>query len=119
MKNNKIGVKQEEKKNLLYNTYINYDKNIRLHIKPFIGSYRLRALEPDVIQKWIDDIKLKGLAITTTKNILACLSCAMNYAVMPLRYIKYNPCEISCQHNAGSFAGISYLKFLSWASRSF
>ena len=81
------------KKNLAHNTYLDYESVVRLHLKPAMGQYRLSALDTDVIQKWIDDVKLKGYASNTTKNMLACLSGALEYAVMPLRYIKDNPCR--------------------------
>lgn len=81
------------KKNLSHRTYLDYESKARIHIKPSIGHYRLCSIEADVIQNWIDDIKLKGYSISMVKNILACLSGALNYAVMPLRYIKSNPCN--------------------------
>ena len=80
------------KKNLSHNTYVNYESNVRIHIKPALGKYYLSSVESDVIQKWIDNIKLKGYAISMVKNIFDCLSGALEYAVLPLKYIKYNPC---------------------------
>lgn len=80
------------KKNCSYNTYNDYESKIRLHIKPSLGHYRLSSLEPDIIQKWIDDKKLTGLSKSMTKNILICLSGALRYAVIPCKYIKDNPC---------------------------
>lgn len=79
------------KKNCSYNTYNDYESKIRLHIKPSLGHYRLSSLEPDIIQKWIDDKKLTGLSKSMTKNILICLSGALRYAVIPCKYIKDNP----------------------------
>lgn len=81
------------KKNLAHNTYLDYERLARIHIKPYLGSYRLSSIEPDAIQSWIDLIKCKGYSNSMVKNTLACLSGALNYAVMPLKYIKYNPCE--------------------------
>lgn len=81
------------KKNLAHNTYLNYERIVRIQIKPYIGNYRLSAIEPDTVQAWIDTIKCNGYSISMVKNTLACLSGALNYAVMPLKYIKYNPCE--------------------------
>lgn len=81
------------KKNLAHNTYLGYENIVRSHLKPFMGQYRLSALEADIIQKWVDDIKLEGFAINTIKNMLACLSGALEYAVVPMRYIKDNPCR--------------------------
>ena len=36
-------------------TINNYEKKIRLHIKPIIGKYRLAALSPEALQKLIND----------------------------------------------------------------
>lgn len=81
------------KKNLSYNTYCDYESKVRIHIKPTLGMYRLCSIEPDVIQQWIDNIKIKGYSVSMVKNLLTCLSGAFNYAIMPLKYITYNPCQ--------------------------
>lgn len=81
------------KKNLAHNTYLDYESKTRLHIKPALGKYRLSAIDPDIIQSWADNIKCKGYSASMTKNLVACLSGALNYAVRPLKYIKYNPCD--------------------------
>lgn len=77
-----------------HNTQISYERHIRLHIKPYLGQYRLSALEPDTIQDWVDDIlcEKKKLARQSVANILAVLSGSLNYAVQPCKYIKHNPC---------------------------
>ena len=80
------------KKNMAHNTYLDYEAKVRIHIKPSLGSYRLASLAPDVIQNWIESTKDKGLAKSSVKNILACLSGAMNYAVLPCKYLAQNPC---------------------------
>lgn len=82
------------KKHLSYYTQRDYESKIRIHMKPGLGKYRLASLEPDVIQRWVDDLKMqKGLSRSMISNSLACLSGALNYAVQPCRYIKYNPCS--------------------------
>lgn len=79
------------KKHLSYNTQRDYESKIRIHIKPVLGKYRLASLEPDIIQLWVDDLKVKkGLSKSMIKNSLTCLSGALNYAVQPC---KYNPCD--------------------------
>jgi len=77
---------------MVYNTQQDYERKIRIHIKPALGHYRLAAIEPDAIQRWIDDKKMQGYAQSMIKNILCCLSGALNYAVYPCQYIKFNPC---------------------------
>lgn len=79
--------------NLKYNTQSNYECLISNHIKPVLGVYRLISLEPDVIQKWIDTLKIKGYSRSMVKNTLTCLSGALSYAVYPCRYISFNPCD--------------------------
>lgn len=80
-------------KNLVYNTYLDYESKVRIHIKPKLGMYKLASIEPDIIQKWIDDKKGEGYTKNMIKNILCCLSGAMSYAVIPCKYIKSNPCN--------------------------
>lgn len=77
-----------------YNTYRDYETKIRIHIKPAFGQYRLSSFQyaPDVIQDWIYDLKKKGLSKSMIKNTLTCLQGALNYAILPLKYIQANPC---------------------------
>jgi len=37
-------------------------------------------------------MKLKGFSKSMIKNTLTCLQGAMNYAILPLKYITANPC---------------------------
>lgn len=77
-----------------YNTYRDYESKIRIHLKPAFGIYRLSSFQysPDVIQKWVDDMKIKGFSKSMIKNTLTCLAGALNYAILPLNYILSNPC---------------------------
>lgn len=95
------------KRNLAHNTYLDYATKIRLHIKPEFGKYRLSAIEPDTVQRWIDRKKDCGLSKGMLKNLLSCLSGAMNYAVLPLKYISSNPCIYV---KIGKIAENQYLK---------
>lgn len=78
-----------------HNTYLDYESKVRVHLKPTFGKYLLSQLQdsPDIIQSWVDDLKIQGLSKTMVKNTLACLSGAIKYAIVPLKYIKNNPCE--------------------------
>lgn len=82
------------KTNLAYNSQVDYEKRIQNHLKPTFGSYRLSSLEADVIQEWVNGMKRKGYSKSMIKNTLSCLSGALNYAVQPCKYIKYNPCAL-------------------------
>jgi len=79
-----------------YNTYLDYESKIRLHLKPVFGKYLLNGLQdsPDVIQSWVDDMKARGFSKNMVKSTFACLSGALNYAILPLKYIKHNPCNL-------------------------
>lgn len=79
-----------------HETYLDYESKIRVHLKPAFGEYLLSGLEnaPDVIQSWVDDMKIKGYSKSMIGNTLACLSGSLNYAIVPLKYIKSNPCSL-------------------------
>lgn len=81
------------KTNLAYNTQVDYARRIKNHIKPAFGKYRLCSLETDIIQLWVDGMKRHGYTKNMVKNTLSCLSGALNYAVYPCKYIRYNPCD--------------------------
>ncbi|MFV0343823.1 MAG: tyrosine-type recombinase/integrase [Anaerocolumna sp.] len=78
-----------------HNTYLDYESKLRNHLKPVLGQYLLSSIEdaPDVIQSWIDGMKQKGYSKSMISNTLACLSGSLNYAILPLKYIKHNPCD--------------------------
>lgn len=77
-----------------YQTYKGYVNKIKNRIKPVFGVYRLSVFQysPDVIQSWVDDLKVRGYSRESIRGYLGCLSSAMNYAVLPLKYIQANPC---------------------------
>lgn len=72
-------------------TVANYEKKIRLHIKPALGKYRLASLNPAVIQKLIDDKFNQGYSRNTLATIKGILTGSLSYAVHPLEYIKASP----------------------------
>ena len=77
-----------------YNTYREYESKIRLHLKPAFGIYKLSSFQyaPDKVQEWVDNMKVKGFSKSMIKNTLTCLQGALNYAILPLKYIQSNPC---------------------------
>lgn len=79
--------------NLAENTQRDYKSKMENHLKPRFGSYRLRALQTAPIQEFVNEIKLNGFAISHVKGILSTFSAALDYAVEPLQYIRYNPCD--------------------------
>lgn len=81
------------KMNLKYNTQLGYLKIINTYLKPAFGKYKLKALTPAAIQEFVNQLKINGLSKSSITGITATLSCAMNYAIEPLNYILYNPCD--------------------------
>lgn len=77
--------------NLRRNTVDDYESMIRLHIKPALGHYRLKSLNPSTCQTWANDFKEKDFSKRYVLSILACLRGALDYAVVPLGHIKENP----------------------------
>lgn len=77
-----------------YQTYKGYKQKIERRIKPAFGKYKLSVFQysPDIIQLWVDDLKAGGSARQSIRGYLGCLSSAMSYAVLPLKYIQVNPC---------------------------
>lgn len=81
------------KLNLKYNTQLNYLYIIENHLKPNLGMYRLKSLSAATIQEYANALKLRGLSRSHCVGIISTLSGALNYAVEPLHYIQYNPCD--------------------------
>lgn len=81
------------KMNLKYNTQVGYLNIIEGHLKPTFGIYRLNALSSASIQEYANSLKLKGLSKSSVVGIISTLSGALNYAVEPLHYIQFNPCD--------------------------
>lgn len=74
-------------------TLNNYEKIIRLDIKPKIGKYKLRTISHSTLQKLIDKLASDGRSRNTISVISGVLTSSFNYAVEPLHYIQKNPME--------------------------
>ena len=81
------------KMNLKYNTQLNYLNIIENHLKPRFGMYKLKALNAASIQEFANNLKMNGLSKSSSVGIITTLSGALNYAIEPLKYIQYNPCD--------------------------
>ena len=66
-------------------TYRSYEMHVRVHINPVLGSVRLDALEPIIVQRWIS-----SLPVGSAANIHRTLRTALNDAVR-LKLILTNP----------------------------
>ena len=69
------------KNNLKPATIINYQKKIRLHIKPALVQYKLKALSPTVLQQFITDKFNDEYSRNTLSVIKGILSNSLSYAV--------------------------------------
>lgn len=74
-------------------TVKNYEKIIRLYIKPDIGKYKLRTISHSTLQKLIDKLASEGRSRNTLSVISGVLSSSFDYALEPLGYISKNPME--------------------------
>ena len=79
--------------NLKYNTLEGYRRIIENHLKPSFGRFKLVSLQPSVLQEYVNNLKLKGLARGTIVGIASTFGAALNYAVEPLHYLKSNPMQ--------------------------
>lgn len=79
--------------NLKYNTQLGYLYTIENHLKPSLGMYRLKSLTPSAVQEFVNSLKLRGLSRASIVGIFSTLSAALDYAIEPLKYIQYNPCN--------------------------
>ncbi|HHY26445.1 MAG TPA: site-specific integrase [Desulfitobacterium dehalogenans] len=77
--------------NCKYNTQQAYEVIIRVHVKPQLGIYKLKAMTPAIIQEFVNGKFISGLSRHSLINIISVLSGAFDYAVYPAQFIKDNP----------------------------
>ena len=75
-------------------TVAQYESICRIHIKPSLGEILLTDLKTQIIQKFYNSLKKKGLSPKYVKNIHGCLHRALDIAVKT-EHITKNPTE-SC-----------------------
>ncbi len=79
---------------LSHSSYVSYETEIRLRIKPYLGHYKLSSLKPALIQETINKmITEQKHSINRIQFFKGTLNTALNYAVFPLEYLKNNPCQ--------------------------
>lgn len=81
------------KPNIRHHTYQNYEIYIRLHIKPDIGSYKMRDLAPAIMDDWVKKLVTKNLSADVKHAIFTVVKKALNYAVYPAQIITVNPAQ--------------------------
>ena len=76
--------------NLKEVTITNYKKKLRLHIKPELGIYKLKALNPTVMQEFINKKAKQNYSRNTLSVIKGILTGSLSYAVKQ-DMIRYSP----------------------------
>lgn len=79
------------KLNLKYNTQVGYLRIIENHLKPKFGMYKLKAINPTILQEYANNLKLNGYSKSHIVGILTVFQSALDYAIEPLHYITQNP----------------------------
>lgn len=74
-------------------TVKNYEKIIRLYIKPEIGQYKLRTVSHSALQKLIDKLASDGRSRNSISVVSGVLTSSFSYAVEPLCFISKNPMD--------------------------
>lgn len=84
-------LKEYCKVNLKDTTTEGYEKRIRNHIKPALGTYKLCSLNPAVLQELLNEKFNAGYGKNSLTALKTILSSCFNYAVEPLGFIRKNP----------------------------
>ncbi|KYH35381.1 tyrosine recombinase XerC [Clostridium tepidiprofundi DSM 19306] len=79
--------------NCKYNTQQLYETVINNHIKPALGTHKLKALTPAMLQEFINKKYKNGFSRASIGNFYGVLSGALKAAVYPYQYIKENPMQ--------------------------
>lgn len=79
------------KTNLKDTTLQNYEKHIRLHLKPALGRFELKSITPAICQQFINDIFNQGFSKNSRQTMKGILNKSFDYAVEPLQFIRSNP----------------------------
>ncbi|MCK4260301.1 MAG: site-specific integrase [Halanaerobiales bacterium] len=79
--------------NCKYNTQEYYKDVIRVHIKPTLGMYKLKALSPAKLQEFLNSKMINGYSKNSVSNFYGVLSGALKKAISPYELLKRNPME--------------------------
>ncbi len=67
-------------------------KVVRKHLRPFFGFYRLRDLNPALVQRFVQGKVKAGLSSQTVRNVYATFRAILNFG-RRLHYLKENPAD--------------------------
>ena len=87
-----LWVREYCRKNTKPTTQRTYETLIRKWIIPQLGSYKLKALSPAVMQEWINGAA-STLAQGSLKVLRVIMREALEYAIEPLGFIEANPIQ--------------------------
>lgn len=87
-------VEEYVKKNCKASTQANYSRCIRLKIKPYFGTIKLKSITPKMCQDFIYHLQESGISKNYVQTVRVVLHNALNYAVFPMEYIKSNPTDL-------------------------
>jgi integrase len=73
------------------NTQRIYKTIIDIHIKPYLGQYKLTSITSQILQQHLNKLYSNGLSKNYLSNIHGVLSGSFFYAVEPGHFIKINP----------------------------
>ena len=90
------------KYNLKETTLLNYRKRIRIHIKPELGSYQVRRLSRERLQRFLQKKHDEGYSKNTLSTLRGIISKSLTYAVdcgliplSPAHNLKIPRCEMT------------------------
>ena len=79
--------------NVKLSTSETYSYTNKHYILPYLGNEQLRDINPGIIDKFMRELTLQGLAKNTLSGIHSLLSHALDYAVYPAQIIASNPAK--------------------------
>ena len=79
--------------NCKFNTQKYYLGIIQKHLKPLLGSYKLKSLSPNVLKEFLNKKYISGLSKSSLSNFYGVLSGSLKMAVYPYKFIKENPMQ--------------------------
>ncbi|WP_346044208.1 site-specific integrase [Paraclostridium tenue] len=80
--------------NCRYRTQLEYRVIINAHINPYLGHYYLKNITPATVKEFLDTHYKRNIAKRTMENIFTVLKYALDMAVFPYEYMKYNPAKM-------------------------
>ena len=79
--------------NCKFNTCEYYKRIIKNHIKPAIGHYKIKKINPAILQEFLNKKSLEGYSKNSLANFFGVLSGAFRMSVYPYKYLNENPMQ--------------------------